>query len=190
MEVTSHSLGTVARVVACAAMSTLLLAAFAQTAQSKGETRAILDRPVPADSKPGSTIEVAWKLESKIRDRYEPFGAGEVFFRLVGNAAGDASEVVVDGRRSFSARVRVPFSGIKKVEIGIIGVRTVSGKEGTRSDALIPIVGPSLERSADGSGGPEQNRTALVVGAVSGAALLLFGATYYRRRSSPTPTTR
>ncbi|MBJ7348504.1 MAG: hypothetical protein JHC87_08050 [Thermoleophilaceae bacterium] len=127
-----------------------LSTALADNADAKGNIRATLDQSIPSDSTPGKLITVGWKLESERpssssksgASKYQPFGAGEVFVRLIGPAGSRPTEAIVDGRGHFSASVRVPSGGVKDIKIGIKG--TTINADGTRraGDYFIPITGP------------------------------------------------
>ncbi len=158
---------------------------FAQSASALREVQATLDRPVPADAEPGSTIDVNWNLKVKRGGELEPFGAGEIFFRLVGRDQSQASEVVVDGSGAFSARVKVPESGIERVEIGIIGIRMAKGHEDVRSDYLIPIVGQSLTEARPESSISASGSSELWIGLVGGIGLVALLAFVTRSRRTP-----
>ncbi|MFY9488195.1 MAG: hypothetical protein WAP35_05810 [Solirubrobacterales bacterium] len=185
MGTASRSTRAFARICAYAAFAVVALGAFAQSASAKGEMRAILDQPVPADAKPGSTLAVNWKLQVKRGEEFEPFGAGEVYFRLVGRDPGQASETVVDGRGSFSARVKVPPSGIERVEIGIYGMRIIGGREGASSRYPIPIVGRSLNQSSTESDESTNGSPEIWIGLVGGLALVALMGFAFRSRRAP-----
>lgn len=167
-----------------AAAAIVALGVLAQTAVAKGDLRAVLVQPVPADATPGSTIAVDWKLQSKRGDHFVPFGAGQIYFRLVGRDAGQASEAIVDGAGTFSARVKVPPSGIERVETGIVGMRMKKGRTPTRSDYPITIVGRSLEQSNSAAATSTRGVSPVWLGAAGILALLVLAAYFHRRRES------
>lgn len=171
-----------------AAISIVALGALAQTSAAKGELRAVLVQPVPVDAKPGTTIAVDWKLQTKRGDQFVPFGAGQIYFRLVGREPGHVSEAIVDGTGTFSARLKVPPIGIERVETGIVGMRMEKGREATRSDYPITIVGPSLEHSNTAVTTSTRGIPAEWLGAAGIFALLMLAAYFLRHRRASVET--
>ena len=82
------------------------------------------------DAAAGSTITVAWRLTSVEGDRRRPFGAGGVFVRLLSRSgARPAKAHARSARRGrYSARVRVPRGGIRRLQIGLDGTRHVGDR--------------------------------------------------------------
>ena len=115
-----------------------LLALLPASAPAKGDVRARIDGAVRCDARPGTTILVRWSLRSVVANgRSEPFGAGGVYGRLVGARS---STAVGRSRRSgrFTARVRVPRGGIRRIEIALQGWRTAGGRT-ERADKRFPV---------------------------------------------------
>ena len=166
-------------VIGAVLLTAVIAMALADNADAKGNMRAVLDQPIPAESVPGEMITVKWKLEVERPSnpghprtgQYEPFGAGEVFVRLIGPAGSQPTETVVDGQGHFSAAVRVPTGGVKAVKIGIKGVSTSSGGSSQASDYLIPISGPTVTNPTT----TETNQDAGLLGTSQSTTLTLLG---------------
>src|SRR5438876_8244618 len=103
-------------VVAIAALAAALPAA------GKEGVRATLATTVPLDVKPGTKLDVGWRLSSlDEHGRRQPFGAGGVFVRLL-SASGAGAETGYAGEQDpgeYAASVVVPNGGIGDVLIGI-----------------------------------------------------------------------
>lgn len=170
-------------IAASISLCLVFLAAGSDTATAKGRMRAVLDPPIPADAKPGTAITVNWRIEveNSRSHKYEPFGAGEVFVRLIAPARDQSTEAVVDGNGTFSASMRVPAGGVERVEIGIKGY-SANGARST-SDFLIPITGRAIEPAVDADRG-EFPGSILAIGIVAVLATmgLAYAATRRRRR--------
>src|SRR5262245_43846907 len=97
-----------------ATATTALVMTFPATA--KDGVKATLTTKVPLRAAPGTQITVAWKLASKSG---RPFGAGEVFVRLLSAAHARAEITVLSCSGSCKAKVLVPKGGIADIQVGI-----------------------------------------------------------------------
>ena len=98
----------------------------AMPALAKEGVRAKLDAPVRLDAKPGRTIRVAWRL---VDENGQAFGASGIYLR-VSRCGGQPIRVPAAdrGRGRFSARVKVPKGGIRKLLVGLEGWSITGGK--------------------------------------------------------------
>jgi len=122
----------VAAVVAAAAL-------LAVPAKAKDGVRAKLDRPVslgPAAA--GETRTVKWRL---VDEDGEPFGASGIYLRV--SRCGRAPEIVMATRSGdgYTARVKVPPRGLRKVIVGLQGWQTADGRT-TRRDRFFQFDPP------------------------------------------------
>ena len=130
-------------VIVCLAAAAIAAAAAALPAAAKEGVEATLVTRIPLDAKPGTELQVAWRLGyARGQERGRPFGANGVFVRLV-SASGARPETgfAPSGaytRGEYAARVVVPEGGIGDVEIGLLS--WTSDAAGTRrGDLLFPI---------------------------------------------------
>lgn len=144
----------------------------APSAVGKEGVRATLTTNIPRDAHAGARLSVSWRLGSvDERGRWQPFGAGEVFLRLVSASGADAETSFASPgpatTGTYAATVIVPRGGIGDVQIGLRGY--VSGAGGSRaSDMLFPITndplpGPARTSAPDPSHGFESWPLALAV---------------------------
>jgi hypothetical protein len=123
----------------------LLMAAalVATPAAAKDGVRAKLDEPVLLGTAPGKTITVAWHL----LDRKErPFGASGIYLRV--SRCGRRPLTVrasEHGRGGYSARVKVPKGGIRKLLVGLQGWRIIGDKQ-ERADRYFQFDPPLARR--------------------------------------------
>ena len=106
----------VAAVVAAAAL-------LAVPAEAKDGVRAKLDRPVALTG--AKTITVKWRL---LDEHGELFKAGGIYLRV--SACGRA-RVEIPAKPSgdgYTARVRVPPRGLRKLIVGLEGFKTADGR--------------------------------------------------------------
>jgi hypothetical protein len=116
-------------------------------AGGKDGVRATLTTRVPLDAPAGKRLRVAWTLFFRDEEgRRQPFGAGGVFVRLTSDAGERATRAFADGRAGrYTALVRVPKGGIRRVQIGLVS--WVSDSHGTRRGAtLFPITNDPVLR--------------------------------------------
>ena len=128
----------VAAVVAAAAL-------LAVPAEAKDGVRAKLDAPVRLDTASGKTIRIAWRLVDRSGHR---FGASGIYLRV--SRCGRAPLTVPagpSGRGGYSARVRVPRGGIRKLVVGLEGWR-IMGDRTERADAFFEFDPPLVRRCA------------------------------------------
>jgi hypothetical protein len=119
------------RIVPPLTVATLAALLVAAPASGKGDVRARIEGPVRCDAASGSVITVAWRLASVERGKREPFGAGGVFVRLVGEARGrpmSKARARAMGRGRYTADVRVPRGGIRRLQIGLDGIRRIADR--------------------------------------------------------------
>jgi hypothetical protein len=120
----------------------LLIAAGALPAMpvaAKEGVRAKLDRPVRLDRPPGRTVQVAWHLTDQ---QGRPFGASGIYLRV--SRCGRRPLRIpasAQGRGGYSARVRVPQGGIRKLVVGLRGWRIIGGRR-ERADAFFQFDPP------------------------------------------------
>jgi hypothetical protein len=130
--------------------STLLLlslliaaaAVLAIPAAAKDGVRAVLDEPVRLGTPPGKTIKVAWRL---VDENGRAFGASGIYLRV--SRCGRAPLNVPATERSrggYSARVKVPKGGIRRLRVGLRGWRIIGDRK-ERADVFFPF-DPTLER--------------------------------------------
>ncbi len=99
-----------------------------------------LDRALPTDAAPGSTIRVGATIWSTRDDG--PISGSSVFFRLYGATGDEFAEVVAteDWKGHFTATLVVPPGGVGELHIGTQG--TACDANGcTRSDAIYEVAG-------------------------------------------------
>ena len=121
----------VAAVVAAAAL-------LAVPAEAKDGVRAKLDRPVSLAPTTDRTVTVTWRL---VDEDGEPFKASGIYLRV--SRCGRAP-LIVAARPSgdgYSARVKVPPRGLRKVIVGLEGWRTAGGRT-TRADKFFQFDPP------------------------------------------------
>ncbi len=113
------------RLAACIAVAAATVCVLATAASAKDGFRAALTSAIPADAKPGTTLEVAWTVKNAAGDG---FSTSAMFVRLRGPAGGKTTEgfasVASHPDGAYTARVTVPKGGISGVEIGVAGTRT------------------------------------------------------------------
>jgi hypothetical protein len=178
------------RAVTIAAL-VLAAAAFAVVpAAAKDGVHATLTTKVPLDAKPGSRLEVGWRLGYVEEGKRRPFGALGVFVRLrSASGAPDATGFAGEDSGNFVATVVVPRGGIGDVQIGLRGY--TSGAYGSgRSDLLFPITNdplPGVPRAASSPPAPPtrepaEGGTKGWMFVVAAGLLLMIGATALTRR--------
>jgi hypothetical protein len=117
-------------------------ALLAIPAAAKEGVRAKLDTPVRLATKPGKALRVAWHLADA---GGRPFGASGIYLRV--SRCGHGSLRIrarSRGHGGYSARMRVPKGGIRKLAVGLEGV-TIVGGHSRRSDAVFQF-DPPLRR--------------------------------------------
>ena len=126
-------------------LGALLLAAFfaAPSATAKEGVRAELLRAVDLGARPGETIRVAWRL---VDDEERPFGAGGIYLRVF-RCSGRPLRIPAKERGAgrYSARVKVPKRGIRKLDVGLKGWRII-GDRSQRADAFFAFDPPLSRR--------------------------------------------
>ena len=103
------------------------VALLAMPAAAKEGVRAKLDEPIRLDAAPGKRIKVAWRL---VDEEGRPFGASGIYLRV--SRCGRRPLTVPAAERSlgrYSARVKVPRGGIRKLLVGLRGWRIVGDQE-------------------------------------------------------------
>jgi hypothetical protein len=120
-----------------------LTAMLAVPAAAKEGVRATLDEPVKLDARPGTTITVSWRL---VDEKGQPFGASGIYLRV--SRCGRAPLTVPATEHSagrYSARVKVPKGGIRKLLVGLQGWRITPDRT-TRADKYFQF-DPPLARN-------------------------------------------
>jgi hypothetical protein len=108
-------------------------------AAAKQGVRAKLDRPVRLATAPGKTLSVAWHL---VDGRGRPFGASGIYLRVSRCGHGPLRvRAKPRGHGGYSARVKVPSGGIRKLTVGLKGVMIVGGHS-TRADVFFQFDPP------------------------------------------------
>jgi len=112
-------------------------------AVAKEGVRAKLDEPVVLDAAPGKTITVAWRL---IDEAGLPFGASGIY---LGVSRCGRRPLTVHARERghgrYSARVKVPKGGIRKLLVGLEGWRIIGDRK-ERADAFFQFDPPLSRR--------------------------------------------
>jgi hypothetical protein len=110
----------------------VVLAALAAApgALAKGDVTATIERPTACDAAPGTSVTIAFALTTATDHGTEPFGAGGVFVRL--RRADGRSPLIrrarSDRRGHYTARVRVPRGGIRRIDVGLKGEVRAGGR--------------------------------------------------------------
>ena len=125
-------------------LSVLIAAAalLAMPATAKEGVRAELDEPVRLGTPPGKTIKVAWHL---VDQEGRAFGASGIYLRV--SRCGRRGLTVPATERSrggYSARVKVPKGGIRRLRVGLRGWR-ITGDRKERADVFFQF-DPQLVR--------------------------------------------
>ena len=126
---------------------TVLICAFALAAlpaSAKDGVRAKLEGSVRLGTAAGTTIPVTWRL---VDARGNPFGASGIYLR-VSRCGGGLRRVKARnlGGGRFSARVRVPTGGIRRLRVGLEGWRIPAGGTAQRADAVFEFEPPLVRR--------------------------------------------
>jgi hypothetical protein len=168
----------------------LILAALiaAAPAAAKEGVKATLKTTIPVGAEPGTKVDAAWTLWLVDQGRRRPFGAGDVFIRLV-SATGEGSQTAyTDGSGAYSVTVTVPKGGIGDVQIGLRGFSDASPKPAS-ADMLFPITndpmpGPARVAARSSERGESSGTSRSVVWIPLGAAGALSAIAFvaYRRR--------
>lgn len=111
----------------------------ASTALAKEGAQAHFLAPLPTHPRPGSLIIVSWSVDVPgAHGKRTPFGAVGMFVRLVARNGTFTSATAQQYQPPYSARVRVPASGIASVRFGLEG--TSCGPSGCKpSPAFFPL---------------------------------------------------
>ena len=130
---------------------TVFICAFAlaaQPASAKEGVRAKLEASVRLAAAPGTTIPITWRL---VDARGNAFGAGGIYLRVSRCGGGLRRVKARDlGGGRFSARVRVPAGGIRRLRVGLEGWRIPAGGTAQRADMLFEFDPPLVRRCAAG----------------------------------------
>lgn len=91
-------------------------------AAGKEGARAHLLRPLPAHPRPGRLITVHWSVDVPgPHGTRVPFSAIGMFVRLVGRGASTTAGAMQKTGPPYSARIRVPRGGIRRIRFGLMG---------------------------------------------------------------------
>ena len=119
------------------------VAVIAVPAAAKDGVRAKLDKPVRLGTAPGRTITVAWHLFDRNGGR---FGASGIYLRVSRCGRKPLTVYATDhGSGGYSARVKVPKGGIRKLMVGLEGWQIIGEKQ-RRHDAFFPFDPPVVRR--------------------------------------------
>jgi hypothetical protein len=114
-------------------------AALAMPAAAKEDVRAKLDKPVRLGTAPGKTLRVAWHL---VDSHGRPFGASGIYLRVSRCGRGPLKiRAVPRAHGGYSARVRVPKGGIRKLLVGLEGWRIIGDRK-ERADVFFQFDPP------------------------------------------------
>jgi hypothetical protein len=119
------------------------VALLAIPAAAKDGVRAELDEPVRLGTPPGETIKVAWRL---VDNEGRRFGASGIYLRV--SRCGRAPLTVPATERAgggYSARIKVPRGGIRKLRVGLRGWRIIGARK-ERADRFFPFDPPLVRR--------------------------------------------
>src|SRR5215207_1067565 len=116
---------------------------IAVPATAKEGVRATLDRPVRLGAPAGTSLRVAWHLADEEGHR---FGASGIYLRVT-RCSGRVVRIAATAHRDggYSARVRVPKHGIRKLVVGLEGIQII-GDQQQRADVYFAF-DPPLRRS-------------------------------------------
>lgn len=112
----------------------------AGSAAAKEGARAHLLSPLPAHPRPGRLITVRWSVDVAGPDGTRvPFSAIGMFLRLFGRGGASTTAAAMQTTGPpYSARVRVPRGGIRRIRFGLMG--TSCGPTGcSPSPAFFPL---------------------------------------------------
>lgn len=118
-------------------------ALFALPAAAKEGVRAKLDAPVRLGTAPGQTVRVTWHL---VDQDGGSFSASGIYLRV--SRCGHGPLTVRATERSpgaYSARVKVPRGGIRRMLVGLQGWRLIGDKE-ERADRFFRFDPPLARR--------------------------------------------
>jgi hypothetical protein len=118
-------------------------ASLVMPATAKEGVRAKLDEPVRLDAPPGTTVRVAWRL---VDEDGSPFGASGIYLRASRCGRGPLKIRATERRRGrYSARVKIPKGGIRKLLVGLEGWRIVGDRK-ERADVFFRFDPPLRRR--------------------------------------------
>ena len=126
-------------------LSVLIAAAalLAMPAAAKDGVRAELDEPVRLGTPPGETIRVAWRL---VDQEGRAFGASGIYLRVSRCGRPPVTVPATERPRGgYSARVKVPRGGIRRLRVGLRGWR-ITGARKERADEFFQFDPPLVRR--------------------------------------------
>jgi hypothetical protein len=128
------------RLVTALVAGALCVLLAAPAAVGKENVRARIDSAVPLHAAPGKQIRIAWTLSFTERGSRHPFGASGVFVRLLSSSGGEPVKAPGHKRATggFVAEVTVPEGGIRRITIGLEGIRLIGGRS-ENADVLFPV---------------------------------------------------
>jgi hypothetical protein len=119
------------------------VAFLATPVSAKEGVRARLDEPVRLDAAPGKTIRVSWRL---VDAKGGGFGAGGIYLRVSRCGKRPLNiPATVRPRHGYSARVKVPKGGIRKLLVGLKGWRIIGDRK-ERADMYFQFDPPLYRR--------------------------------------------
>jgi hypothetical protein len=120
-------------------------ASLAMPATAKEGVRAKLDEPFRLDAAPGKTVRVAWRL---VDEEGSSFGASGIYLRVSRCGRKPLKIRATErGRGRYSARIKVPKGGIRKLMVGLKGWRVIGDRK-ERADASFQFDPPLARRCA------------------------------------------
>ncbi|HWI71668.1 MAG TPA: hypothetical protein VNT55_06915 [Baekduia sp.] len=135
------------RAVAVAVAVGAVLLAAPVGAPAKGRVTATITAPARCDAAPGTKVTIAFALKTAATadEPSRPFGASGIFvvLRRTGGRPGlkRAATSAGAGMGEYRARVTVPRGGIRRIDVGLEGVRTAPGGRTQDADVLFRVVG-------------------------------------------------
>jgi hypothetical protein len=132
------------RTTRCLTVCICAFALVALPASAKDGVRAKLEGGVRLGAAPGTTIPVTWRL---VDARGRAFGASGIYLR-VSRCGGGVRRVKARelGGGRFTARVRVPTGGIRRLRVGLEGWRIPAGGTAQRADVIFAFDPPLVRR--------------------------------------------
>ena len=139
------------RAVAVAVGAVLLAAPV--SAPAKGRVTAKIFAPTRCDAAPGKKVGIRFGLTTAAtaNEPARPFGASGVFVVLRRTGGRTALKRPATsagaGTGQYWARVTVPRGGIRRIDVGLEGVRSTPGGKSRDADVLFRVVGDPCRSS-------------------------------------------
>jgi hypothetical protein len=123
------------------------------SAPAKGRVTATISAPTRCDAAPGTkvTIRIGLSTAATANEPARPFGASGVFVVLRRTGGRTALKRPATsagaGTGQYRARVTVPRGGIRRIDVGLEGVRSTPGGGSRDADVLFRVVGDPCRSS-------------------------------------------